>query len=219
MDPAAKKQSLGAEKPLAPRVSFLVRHEQKHEYSANCTEADVSFTKEIFTDVLDIVASQARLLTSMNERLFLAESDLRRELEQFAAAASHDTRGPLRMIKLAASLAQEDAEDVSSDPSEHLSDTVSASNRLGRLTDSMLSYTRLCQGQVTATSQSVDFGSILDQLTPAHRLDMRVKGRHRIVEKQTRSHGQCQYRFIRYTDHFACPTAPQAEHFSRAATS
>lgn len=163
-DVRAKKASQSA--PLTPRASFEAWKEQNAEFSADWTQAEVSATKEIFTDVLDIVAGQARLLASMNERLSMAESDLRRELEQFAAAASHDMRGPLRVIKMAASMAQDDMADGEFGSTGHLEDIMSASDRLATLTDRMLTYTRL--SQVDATSEVVDVAAILQKLSPAY---------------------------------------------------
>ena len=86
---------------LTPRASFDAWIEEHSDEALPWQEADLSSAREIFTEFLDILASQ----------LLLKEENA--YLRQFAASAVHDIKAPLRGISTALEIMREEDFDVS----------------------------------------------------------------------------------------------------------
>ncbi|MBI4423146.1 MAG: hypothetical protein HY554_05435, partial [Elusimicrobia bacterium] len=102
---------------------------------------------------------QARALAELNRELARSND----ELEQFAAAASHDLREPLRKVAafsdlLAASLADR----LTESERRYVASIVDGAGRMQRLVDSLLELARLGKGE--PRRETVDLGALFDRV-------------------------------------------------------
>ncbi len=111
----------------------------------------------LFRDVTDRVRAEAALKRTLAE---LKRSN--KDLEQFAFAASHDLKSPLRAIESLAQWIDEDLKDkLEGEPREHLRLLRQRARRMGRLLDDLLTYARAgTSGRVA----SVDVAQLLTQV-------------------------------------------------------
>jgi PAS domain S-box-containing protein len=101
-----------------------------------------------------------------------------RDLEDFAYIASHDLKTPLSGIKSAALWLEEDLHDVSDESRKLLGLMRSRINRMEKLLDDLLTYSRVGRTD-TAPSESklTDiFGSIVEVLNPPAHIQVRIEG-------------------------------------------
>ena len=157
---------------VAASVNYYVVEKQINQRISKLTEA-----------VLDIVAgktSHASDISGDDEISAMAiavdtfethAKELRRsnqELEQFAYAASHDMRSPLRAIENLAQWTLEDAQDsLSADSKENLNMLLRQAKRLSTLQSDLLEYSKAGNpdnaiGQLDLKETLMEFSSLLD---------------------------------------------------------
>lgn len=110
---------------LGPRTSFDSWVQEHSDQSMPWEAAELEVAREIFKEFLDIIASQV-LLKQENE-----------QLRQFAYAAAHDIKAPLRGIQYALEWMEEDADDAASVEGHRALARVAAS-KLETLTEALL---------------------------------------------------------------------------------
>jgi PAS domain S-box-containing protein len=101
-----------------------------------------------------------------------------RDLEDFAYIASHDLKTPLSGIKSAALWLEEDLHDLSDESRKLLGLMQSRINRMERLLDDLLTYSRVGRTDTAASeTQLADiFASIIEVLNPPAHIQVRVEG-------------------------------------------
>ncbi|MBX2907473.1 MAG: PAS domain S-box protein [Taibaiella sp.] len=93
-----------------------------------------------------------------------------RELEQFAYAASHDMKEPLRKIHLYHSYISENKNNILDDKSkDYLLRSINAVKRMNTLIEDLLSYSRITSDNDGVVD--VDLNQILDEIRDEHTLD------------------------------------------------
>lgn len=117
---------------LGPRTSFERWVEEHRDQSLAWAPAELEAAREIFKEFLDIIASQV-LLKKENE-----------SLRQFAHAAAHDIRAPLRGIKLALDWMEEDEFNETS-VREYQEIASLSANKLQQLTEALIELTLLSE--------------------------------------------------------------------------
>lgn len=112
------------------------------------------------------VRAQARDLATAVAAMGLLNRELRRtidELEQFAYAASHDLKAPLRAVASICTWLEEDlAAERLHDVSQHLDLMRKRVRRAERLLEDLRAYARL--GQLAPTLRRVDTGALVDSI-------------------------------------------------------
>jgi len=145
------------------------------------TDADGVVTG-IMTHAVDVSAEvQARLereqRTRELERLTRALEASNKELDQFAYAASHDLKAPLRGIRNLAQWIQDDSGDtLSAEAKEHLRLMRDRVQRMEALVDGMLAYARATKKQTSR--ERVDVGrlvrEVVELLDPPARVTIHI---------------------------------------------
>jgi signal transduction histidine kinase len=136
----------------------------------------------IMTHAVDVSAEvQARLereqRTRELERLTRALEATNKELDQFAYAASHDLKAPLRGIRNLAQWIQDDSGDsLSAEAKEHMRLMRDRVARMEALVDGMLAYARATKKQTSR--ESVDVGrlvrEVVELLDPPARVTIHI---------------------------------------------
>lgn len=158
-DPTAKKVAKRADglDVLQPRNSFAQWVDEHREQSLPWSVAEISAAREIFKEVLDIIASQAQGLKRMTEELTLSQAETREELAQFAYAAAHDIQNPINTITSALEL-MKSTQGESVDPmvQKSMDFAVRSSDRLRNLADQMANFVSLGRREITPEHVSLD---------------------------------------------------------------
>jgi PAS domain S-box-containing protein len=131
--------------------------------------------------VIDITDRKLSELSLRDNNRRLERSN--RDLEDFAYIASHDLKTPLSGIKSAALWLEEDLRDLSDESQKLLGLMRSRINRMERLLDDLLTYSRVGRAE-TATSENnlADiFASIIEVLNPPAHIQVRVEGELSVV--------------------------------------
>jgi len=136
----------------------------------------------IMTHAVDVTAQveakrEREKRTQELERLTKALEMSNRELDQFAYAASHDLKAPLRGIANLAQWIEDDmAEKLSDESKEHLRLLNSRVNRMQTLVDGMLAYARATKRQ--SSRERVDVGrlvrEVVDLLQPPAQITIHI---------------------------------------------
>ena len=136
-------------------------------------------------DVTDRARAQADLHAlndALEDRVAERTAELERsnaELDQFAYVASHDLKAPLRAIDSLASWIAEDAADaLAPESARHLALLRSRAERMERLLDSLLEYSRA--GRQEATTGPVETAALVREtvalVAPPEGFDVRIEG-------------------------------------------
>ncbi|MEO0443480.1 MAG: ATP-binding protein, partial [Pseudomonadota bacterium] len=134
---------------LLPRHSFNAWVEQHQDQSLAWTEDEIYAARELFKDMLDLVASQLQL------------SDSNNKLQTFSYAAAHDLKTPLRHIRYVLDAVTEIKTIQELDDARELITIASqSSNRLQSLIDGMMNYASL--GKKELTRSLVDLNTVVD---------------------------------------------------------
>tara|TARA_R110001583_G_scaffold3739_15_gene22968 strand:+ start:174 stop:1967 length:1794 start_codon:yes stop_codon:yes gene_type:complete len=123
-------------------------------YLSKANRQALSYADEITVEL----KNQTKHLEKSNNDLEMSNCDLEKsnnDLEQFSYVASHDLKSPLNAIGQLASWIEEDCEDILPDESKkHLALLRQRSNRMIKLLDDLLDYSRL--NLTTAPNDSVN---------------------------------------------------------------
>jgi signal transduction histidine kinase len=120
-------------------------------------------------EVRDLLHERDLLLSSLESRVAERTAELRRmieEMEAFSYSVSHDLRSPLRSLAGYAQVLQEDhAEELSPTARSYLERIRRAAERMDRLTQDVLAYTRVTQCEMTIEPLNLDevLDDVLDQ--------------------------------------------------------
>lgn len=124
----------------------------------------IGFTK-VTRDLTDKKIAEDKLMEYSSRLEFQ-----NRELEQFAYAASHDMKEPLRKIHLYHSYISENKNNLLDDKSkDYLLRSINAVKRMNTLIEDLLSYSRITSDDEGMTD--VDLNRILDEIKDEHILD------------------------------------------------
>jgi PAS domain S-box-containing protein len=126
----------------------------------------------------DVVVQRTRELGAVNEALTRSNQDLMRSnvnLEEFAYAASHDMKEPIRKIHFFSDrLKNELKEQLSPQQTNLFARLESASRRMGTLIDDLLSYSQATRG--AAEQEEVDLNKCLANVLHDLELEIDQKG-------------------------------------------
>ena len=158
-DPHAKpvEHSEDGTHVLQPRNSFEQWITEHREESRDWSDAEINAAREIFKEVLDIIASQAQNLRRMTEELTLSQEETRQELAQFAYAAAHDIQNPINTITSALELMRAVQGD-STDPmvQKSMDYAIRSSDRLRNLADQMANFVALGRREIEPETVALD---------------------------------------------------------------
>jgi signal transduction histidine kinase len=165
-----------------PRALRHSIERQRMQLAADVIHAEVRARTHELNEV------NAQLRTEIAAR-DLAERELRtnnrhlsrsnRDLEDFAYVASHDLKTPLTGIHSAAEWLEEDLRDILSDESRKILGLMrSRINRMGKLLDDLLTYSRAGRTDtaIGETDVAAIFEGILEVLGPPAHITVRVEG-------------------------------------------
>ena len=155
------------------------------------TDVDGTVTG-IMTHAVDVTAQvrakqERERRTIELERLTRALESSNKELEQFAYAASHDLKAPLRGIANLAAWIQEDSgAALSADSREHLQLMHARVHRMEALIDGMLAYARATKRQTSR--EKIDVGrlvkEVVELLDPPARVTIHIDPQLPVVEAE-----------------------------------
>lgn len=138
--------------------------------------ADGRHEREVDVSGKDEIGTMANALEIFKDNAIELERS-NKELEQFAYAASHDLKSPLRAIESLAQWTLEDAgDDLPAESKTNLELLLLRANRLSRLQSDLLDYSKV--GQPDDSIKEVDFSRMIDDLAemldPNHHFTIRV---------------------------------------------
>jgi signal transduction histidine kinase len=131
--------------------------------------------------VIDITNRKLSELSLRDNNQQLERSN--RDLEDFAYIASHDLKTPLNGIKSAALWLEEDLHDLSDESRKVLGLMRSRINRMERLLDDLLTYSRVGRTETAATETKLAdiFASIVEVLNPPAHIQVHVEGELSVI--------------------------------------
>jgi len=131
--------------------------------------------------VIDITDRKLSELSLRDNNQQLERSN--RDLEDFAYIASHDLKTPLSGIKSAALWLEEDLHDLSDESRKLLGLMRSRINRMERLLDDLLTYSRVGRTETAASETTLAdiFASIIEVLNPPSHIQVRVEGELSVI--------------------------------------
>ncbi|RYY99038.1 MAG: PAS domain-containing protein [Chitinophagaceae bacterium] len=126
----------------------------------------------------DIVVQRTRELAATNDALSKSNQELKRSntnLEEFAYAASHDMKEPIRKIHFFADRLRGELREQLSENQRLLFERLEgASRRMGALIDDLLTYSQATRG--AAEQEPIDLGRRLEQVLHDLELEIEQKG-------------------------------------------
>jgi|GEM_PF-5835773 len=154
-DPAAVLDARGA--ITAVNAAFAAAYGPGPWTGRALDEAAPDFTRRTGPDGLEMAFAAPRAL----EQHAAALERSNRELDRFATVASHDLQEPLRKISAFASLLARRYEDqLDADGRQSLAYLVDAAQRMRRLIDDLLAYSRTSNREMTL--ETVDLNALLE---------------------------------------------------------
>jgi light-regulated signal transduction histidine kinase (bacteriophytochrome) len=156
-NPHDKPMVLGPHGPrLTPRRSFEIFTESVRGQSWPWKQVEIESVQRLRTLLLEIEASQAKRLATLNEELLRSNE----ELDSFAYVASHDMKEPLRGIhKYAHQLLHSPA--TNENGREKLESLMRLTIRMDGLMDSLLLFSRL--GRTTLVLEQVNLNEVMTE--------------------------------------------------------
>ena len=145
------------------------------EFSSRWLELTVSRMDDahlihIFTDVTSIKTTQLQLERSL-EDLKYANANL----EEFAYAASHDMKEPVRKIRYFSSRLKEELQDkIDANQLRHFDRLENASSRMLNLIDNLLEYSQATKG--TSLVEEIDLAKSIQQVLDDLELEIQKRG-------------------------------------------
>ena len=124
-----------------------------------------------------------RKMTEDKLKEYTAELEFQnKELEQFAYAASHDLKEPLRKIHFYNSFINEHASNLLDEKSkEYLNRSLNAVKRMNTLIEDLLTYSKTTSS--TDSFDDVDMNEVIEEITFLHKDKFERKAKMQIVEK------------------------------------
>ena len=131
--------------------------------------------------VIDITDRKLSELSLRDNNQQLQRSN--RDLEDFAYIASHDLKTPLDGIKSAALWLEEDLHDISDESRKLLGLMRSRINRMERLLDDLLTYSRVGRTDTAASETKLAdiFANIIEVLNPPAHIQVRAEGELSVI--------------------------------------
>jgi PAS domain S-box-containing protein len=131
--------------------------------------------------VMDITDRKLSELSLRDNNKQLQRSN--RDLEEFAYVASHDLKAPLGGIKCAALWLEEDLHDLSDGSRKILGLMRSRINRMERLLDDLLTYSRVGRSETSGSETNLAdlFASIIEVLDPPTHIRVRAEGELSVI--------------------------------------
>jgi PAS domain S-box-containing protein len=131
--------------------------------------------------VIDITDRKLSELSLRRNNQQLERSN--RDLEDFAYIASHDLKTPLSGIKSVALWLEEDLHDLSAESRKLLGLMRSRINRMEKLLDDLLTYSRVGRADTTVSETKLAdiFASIIEVLNPPVHIRVRVEGELSVI--------------------------------------
>ena len=158
---------------LSPRTSFSLWRETVRQQSLPWKPCEVEAAIELRSSIVNIVLRKADELTKLNQELSRSNT----ELDAFAYIASHDLKEPLRGIYNYSSFLIEDYGEVLDESGvDKLNTLMRLTQRMDRLIDSLLHYSRL--GRAELQLRSVNLNELVArvlEVTKASARDEQVK--------------------------------------------
>jgi two-component system, chemotaxis family, sensor kinase Cph1 len=164
-------------KPLAPRTSFAAWQETVRCTSQPWQAIELESALDLRGTLIGVVLYKADELVRLNQALATSNQ----ELSDFAYAASHDLKEPLRGIYNYANFLIEDYVDrLDATGVGRLRTLLDLSQRMERLIDALLRFSQI--GQLTLHRQRVDFNGLVQQVI--HHFNISYPGGELTIEVQ-----------------------------------
>jgi light-regulated signal transduction histidine kinase (bacteriophytochrome) len=147
-------QSQDASAPLSPRHSFSQWCNENEFACLPWPEECQAIGKEIFQALFVVIESRASALAQLNTALTHSNEDL----EQYAYAAAHDLKSPLRAIDNLALWLSEDLQDkMTQQDQENMAELRKRADRMENLLDGFLEYAKIKPN--TPTTETLEWCS------------------------------------------------------------
>ncbi|MFN8623653.1 MAG: PAS domain S-box protein [Chloroflexota bacterium] len=141
------------------RPDGTLRHLISHGESVRGPDGGIVLIRGTTADVTELKEAELRI-RELNEGLEQRVRERTEELETFTYTLSHDLRAPLRWINGFAAMLQRKEGDRLDETSRHYLDEIrNASDRMGRLFEELLDYSRL--GRYAVHAEVVDWAPIV----------------------------------------------------------
>lgn len=133
-------------------------------------------------EIRDLIAEREKLLASLEQRVLERTARLQamvEEMEAFSYSVSHDLRAPLRVLSGYAEVVREDYA-ASLPPEGHrlLEKIAAAAGRMDRLTQDLLAYTRIANGEVALGP--IDLDDLVDGVMDSYPTLLEMKDHIRV---------------------------------------
>ena len=140
-------------------------------------------------EIRDLLQEREKILSSLEERVEERTARLQtmvQEMEAFSYSVSHDLRSPLRVLSGYAEVVQEDYADKLPPEGHRLLGKISkAAKRMDQLTQDLLAYTRIANGEIVL--ERIDLDGVIDEVIETYPVLQEAKNHIKV----TRPLGNC----------------------------
>lgn len=166
-----------AERGAMRSMEYRFRH--KHGHWIWCLSSDAVFSYDDAGRPVEMIGTFIDITSIKEATQRLHDSN--QELEQFAFVASHDLREPLRKVKSFAQLIKKRyADGLPEKALDYFNRMMSATERMDRLIEDLLSLSRVATHAREFTTQSLD--SVLD--TVLQDLDILIRRKQAVIQRE-----------------------------------
>ncbi len=161
---------------LSPRKSFAAWQERLRGRSLPWTDGDVATARELRAALLDVVLRRTDELEHVNQQLAASNE----ELDNFAYAAGHDLREPLRgMFNLASFIKEDYGDRLDEEGQSMVGQMQKLARRMDSLVGSLLDYARL--GNTDLRLAPVNLNEVVAELTASMQTQLDAAGGRVVV--------------------------------------